>query len=552
MNSRGKPLTPFENFKAQFSGLLVSKETDYANITKEFNNAQVTYQQYFAFKIDSVWMDLFWSYRIKTLKNIDESIYRFINFVAEFLFFRENPDAVSGDVRMDFKFLNSVYAKKQNIDFLFNSLDFLSSLDDVSLFFDKLFDGLSTFDEYNNDYFLRAITNIGFEVKDRAILYAVLAVCNMTGTVYSGGQLKDYLRVVRNLLFTVRQPNQSKRIEFTTNLRLPNVSEYCRFIDAFAAELGSTDNKSVYQILSEKEFSGFSRDSIANEKIKGTLIVNNPELKLSIQRLEEHPDIQGNLSNFKLSTTDIERKIAAFLTVWDGSVSNSLIIRALLSVGDYSIMTHEYSSLGEIWYFGSSESWNRILTTGDKEERIQVSSVLDKFLSEFCIADGINASEKLQYMIDAFTAEERDWLYYFVKYRTMTDNPYRNQNLNLFTWQGEGFEINNLGNSGKQPLHSYHLNPYLTALRMMFADDQNLTLYWGRFTDSSYIKVANKIRIKCNRLGWEITPLEDFILDDEIIVKYNLDRINNTYILIETDDKDKIEVAVDFILNLLE
>ena len=31
MNSRGKPLTPFENFKAQFSEILSAKDTDYVN-----------------------------------------------------------------------------------------------------------------------------------------------------------------------------------------------------------------------------------------------------------------------------------------------------------------------------------------------------------------------------------------------------------------------------------------------------------------------------------------------------------------------------------------
>ncbi|WP_332027529.1 DUF262 domain-containing protein, partial [Kaistella sp.] len=71
MNSRGKPLTPFENFKAQFSGLLASKKTDYAKAVRTYVNTTVSYQQYFAFKIDSVWMDLFWSYRTKTENEID-------------------------------------------------------------------------------------------------------------------------------------------------------------------------------------------------------------------------------------------------------------------------------------------------------------------------------------------------------------------------------------------------------------------------------------------------------------------------------------------------
>lgn len=549
MNSRGKPLTPFENFKAQFAGLLASKQTDYENETREYENTQISYQQYFAFKIDSIWMDLFWNYRNKAVNKIDTSIYSFINFVAEFLFFRENPDALSADAKYDFEFLNNIFSKKENIDFLFDSLDFVSSLNDVESFFDGLFEDLSTFDEDTNDYFLRSITNFGFDVKDKIIFYAILKVCIKLKIQLVDDQLKDFIRIVRNLLFTVRQINQSKRIEYTTNLRLPNISEYCKFIDAFVEELSSTNSQPVYKILSEKDFTGFTRENIANEKIKAALIVKNSDLKTDIQTLEEHLELQGNLSNFKLNSTDIVQKMNAFLSIWSGNVSDSLIIRALLSIGDYSVMTHDYSSLGEIWFFGSKGFWNRILTTGDKEERVQVSGVLDKFLTAFCDSKGDDTAEKLQGLIDAFVEEKKDWLYYFVKYPGVTDNPYRD--LNVFTWKGDGFDINNLGNSGKQPLHSYHLNPYLTALKLMFKGNKKVTLYWGRFTGLSYIRVNNEIRIKCSTSSWTITPIADFIMDTKIIEKYNITEKNNSYFLIENDEKDRIEIAVDFIKDIL-
>lgn len=549
MNSRGKPLTPFENFKAQFAGLLASKQTDYENETREYENTQISYQQYFAFKIDAIWMDLFWNYRNKAINKIDVSIYRFINFVAEFLFFRENPDALSADAKNDFEFLNNVFSKKENIDFLFDSLDFLSSLNDVESFFEALFEDLSTFDEATNDYFLRSITNVGFDVKDKTIFYAILKVCHKLKIRLVDDQLRDFIRIVRNLLFTVRQTNQSKRIEYTTNLRLPNVSEYCKFIDAFVEELNSTNIQSVYNVLSENEFTGFTRENIANEKVKATLIVKKSDLKAHIHTLEEHLELQGNLSNFKLNSTDIIQKMDAFLKIWSGNIADSLIIRAFLSIGDYSVMTHDYSSLGEIWFFGSKGSWNRILTAGDKEERVQVSGVLDKFLTAFCDSKGDDTAEKLQGLIDAFVEEEKDWLYYFVKYPGVTDNPYRD--LNVFTWKGDGFDINNLGNSGRQPLHSYHLNPYLTALKLMFKGNKKVTLYWGRFTGLSYIRVNNEIRIKCSSSGWTITPIADFVMDTEIIEKYNITEKNDSYFLIENDEKDRIEIAVDFVKDIL-
>lgn len=560
MNSRGKPLTPFENFKAQFSGLLASKKTDYAKEVRTYVNATVSYQQYFAFKIDSVWMDLFWSYRTKIENEIDSCIYRLINFIAEFLFFKGNPNVTSADVKNDFEFLNDVFSKKENIDFLFDTLDFLSSLKDVAQFFESIFNEVSTFDQYPKDYFFRAITDTGFDVKDKTILYSIFCYCSKENIQTADYELKDFVRVIRNLLLTVRQPNQSKRIEYTTNLRLPNVSEYCKFIDAFVKEIKGQKKKSVYQLLSENEFSGFTKENVANENSKASLIVQKPMLKVSIQKLEEHPLLQGSISNFKLNANNIEEKIDAFLAIWKIDIEDSLIIRAMLTIDDYSVMTHSYSSLDEIWFFGCKDNWNRILTTTDKNERIKVSDTLDKFLIEFNTAKGATTNEKLQYLIDNYKPVEKDWRYYFVKYKAISDGEYYKLlsnkpdviKLNIYTWQdSEGFDINHLGNSGIQPLHSYHLNPYLIVLQKMFSGNENVKLYWGRFTDLSFIRVEDKMSIRSKSRGWQITPKENYSIDKNIIAKYNLNQQGNEFWLTESSSKDRIEIAVDLINDIL-
>jgi len=551
MNSRGKPLTPFENFKAQFSGLLASEKTDYIKSVRGYEKTTISYQQYFAFKIDSVWMDLFWSYRTQTGNDIDNSIYQFINFVAEFLYFRGNPAATSADAKLDFDFLNAVFSKKDNIDFLFDSLDFLASLKDVNSFFESIFNEVSTFDQYPKDYFLRAITDAGFDVKDKTILYAILSHCRKESFQTADNELKDFIRVVRNLLFAVRQPNQSKRIEYTTNLRLPNVSEYCRFIDAFVKEIKGQKKKSVYQILSENDFSGFTKENVANEKTKASLIVQRPKLKANIHKLEEHTQLQGNIANFKLNTNNIEDKIDAFLAIWNNDTDYSQIIRAFLTIDDYSVMTHSYSKLDEIWFFGCKDNWNRILTATDKVERIKVSDTLDKFLIDFHNTKGDSTNDKLQHLIDNFNPLEKDWRFYFVKYKSITNNPYRN--LNVYTWQdNQGFDINHLGNSGNQPLHSYHLNPYLIVLQQSFSCNGKVKLFWGRFTDISLLRVEDKINIRCKSDVWQITPIENYVIEKKIITKYKLNQQGNEFWLIETTNKDRIEIAIEFLNDILK
>jgi len=550
MNSRGKPLTPFENFKAQFSSLLSSKTTDYSKLTLEYQGANITYQQYFAFKIDSVWIDLFWGYRNKVETRTDDCIYQYINYTAEFLYYRDNPKTLSSEIKIDFDFLNNVFSTKKNIDFLFNSLDLLSEINDLNSFFETLFEGLSTFDSFPNDYFLRAITDTGFDVKDKVIFYTILSYITKNSVKVVEDELKDLIRIVRNLLFTVRQPNQLRRIEYASNLRLPNVSEYCKFIDTIIEMKTKEKNKPFYLLLSENEFIGFAKDYIQKEKSKSKIISSSPALKKSINALEEHPQIQGNTANFKLDSTNIKTRIKAFLEIWSNNIDNSLISRALLTIDDYSVKTHGHSALGDIWYFGCKSFWNRILTALTSDVPAAFSDTLDTFLTLYLQTSGDSPTEKLITIIENYKSESWDWRYYFVKYKPITNNPYLS--INIFTWEDKnGFDINCLGNSGNYPLHSYHLNPYLIALSSFFDSSNKVTLYWGRFAEISYIKVAGNVKIHVSKQGWVITALGSFDINADFIEKYKLEPNEESYLLNETNSKDKIEIAIEFINDIL-
>lgn len=550
MNSRGKPLTSFENFKAQFSTLLSSDTTDYIDLEFEYEEAKVSYQQYFAFKIDSVWMDLFWGYRNRVNLKTDDCIYNFINFIAEFLFYKNNPKTLSSEIKIDFEFLNNVFASKKNIDFLFSSLDWLSKIKDINGFFETLFNGLSTFDDSPNDYFYRAITDTDFDVKDRVIFYTVLSYCTTNSIYVVDDELKDFVRIVRNLLFTVRQPNQKRKIEYVSNLRLPNVGDYCKFIDAINEKKNREKNKSFYQILTDNEFSGFAKDYIQNEKAKAKIIVSKSNVKPSIHLLEEHSQIQGNTANFKLESDDIENKIKAFLEIWSNKVDNNLIIRAMLTIEDYSVKTHSYSALGEVWYFGCSGFWNRILTALTSDVDTAFSDTLDSILTLYLKTDGNNSTEKLTAIIENYQSDGWDWRHYFIKYKAITKNS--NLSLNVFTWNDKnGFNINSLGNSGNYPLHSYHLNPYLIALNKLIGSHKKVTLYFGRFTELSYIRVTRTMDISVGDKGWIITTKGGFEMDSDLIKQYKLKQVGESFILKESDTKDKIEIARDFINDIL-
>lgn len=545
MNSRGKPLTTFENFKAQFSSLLSSDKTNYSKLNLKYQNTEVSYQQYFSFNIDSKWMDLFWNYRNNVKIKTDDCIYKYINFIAEFLFYKDNPKTLSSDIKINFDFLNKVFEKKANIDFLFNSLDFLSANENISTFFDSIFNEISTFDIYPKDYFLRSITSMGFDVKDKVIFYTILQYCTKNSIKIVDNDLKDLVRIVRNLLFTVRQPNQSKRIEYISNLRMTNVADYCKFIDSIINLKIKGKNNSIYQILIDNNLNGFVKEHIQNEKIKSLIIISKPNLKPIIHKLEEHNQIQGNISNFKLSDEKIESKINAFFNIWSDNTNNSLIIKALLTINDYSVITHDYSALGEIYYFGCENYWNIILTNSINNDSHDFSAILDEFLTLYINTTGDSTEEKLKKIIGNFKPQTRNWIYYFLKYDSMLDNSVNNQN--LFTWGNNGFNINSLGNSGTHPLHSYHLNPYLIEVEEHFKLNKKVILYYGRFKGISYIQYSSYFKLYASYNEWIISPIKKFKIEDELINKYSLKQNEQNYILEETELKDKIQIAIDFI-----
>lgn len=81
MNSRGKPLTSFENFKAKFEQRIGEVENDAVfsdkkeAITKKFEKKESpisSVKQYFSFNIDTKWTNFFWAYCLDELKNIIE------------------------------------------------------------------------------------------------------------------------------------------------------------------------------------------------------------------------------------------------------------------------------------------------------------------------------------------------------------------------------------------------------------------------------------------------------------------------------------------------
>ena len=109
MNSRGKPLTEFEHFKAEFEGMI--KEYD-EEMSKEFNR-----------KFDLDWTDMLFPYRGEN-EIIDDEFMRYFFFVSDILCYQQNIPLEKDP----FKLARMLYGKdnpkaKDNLSFLKSSFD---------------------------------------------------------------------------------------------------------------------------------------------------------------------------------------------------------------------------------------------------------------------------------------------------------------------------------------------------------------------------------------------------------------------------------------------
>lgn len=568
MNSRGKPLTTFENFKAQFSDLLSSKDTDYLKAKKKYDNIDVTYQEYFAFKIDNEWMDMFWSYRNNLDKfndnkeekdkvQIDDSLVNLIFFIAEIGYFKNKKESIEDDFSREIDSLKSIFKEKKNIDFLFDSLDVLSKIKDLDSFFGMIFSNkvfvenkVKLFDDNTTDLLFRSMTNNNFDVRHKILLYTILVYTIRSENIEVEKTLIDIVRVVRNLLLRVRQINYKKRIEYTTNLRFPNFEKHAEFIDVFVNDVLNEQDVDVYKTLSVGKYKGFDAEYINAEQEKATFITENKIIANCIHKLEDHNILQGNIDLFQLDAINFEKKAVAFRELWDSRTSTSLLIRALLIFGDFSVCTHESTSLGELWFFGEEDNWNRILTTYDKDEQEEIIPIFNSFLYAYTETISQTTEERLNEIIAKFEVEKtKDWIYYFISYPEFTSSGH----YNLFSWGNSGFEVNNIGSPSGQPLSAFHFNPYIDTIYSRLNDEKNITWVNGRFSEPiNFITLCDRFDISCKEEGWIISTDKRKPLTDLIIEKYKIKEIDkNRWLLKCKLSQDRITIGLDFCRDVI-
>lgn len=448
MNARGKQLTEFEHFKAQFI-------EEHAHLAQKF---------------DGDWQDLFWAQfgpaRVNQnsadekdwAQEVDACYCRYLAYLARMLCHLPSPSATSGDAVASgadqpvslFERVKEAISRKplcqgksSNLDFIVASLESLHSLsqdgkDAIANWFDNIFspgtDDKATVAgkialysrqtaKSTNLFHLCCLEDSPTRVNEFLFFGCLLALVYELAPEVA----RERLRILRNLL--VNSENE---------FRVSNYAEQIKGIVKLMVD-GEID-----------QYCEFNTDQLAEELAKQKLRMEydcDKKLHDCLDWLENHPLLRGRLSAFANASLDqsnvvafdckalhegrnfIEHTIGSTVILEDDAIDT--LIRGLLSQGDYSLRIGKKCFLG-----GSMRDKMRDLFTS--------ASMRCPLQSLACKTRKINSKPKdmraaINKIADVWLAQMKkaqkmDWRWYFVKYPVM--RPASKKSSGFYDWGG--------------------------------------------------------------------------------------------------------------------
>lgn len=461
MNSRGKPLTPFENFKARF-------EQTIAHLPR----GKV---EDFARKVDGAWSDLMWHHRGDD-NIVDDEFMRYFEFIIEICEWQEGVLADGAlEPRAERVFGPRSGRAEDRLDFLLHAFDVWESEEHIAATFAQLFTttegsrrepdtskvvifgsniDVNLFESCCRTYGeMRGPTTRLFPFGQTLLLYAVLLHLSR-GT----DDFPRRLRILRNLI--AASDNQ---------LRRDNMPKLVAEVDTIILE-GTLDGVAT-----------FNQAQVADEVLKQNLIARHPEVAEPAYRLEDHALLRGSLAAFELDAATLDQRGRAFDRAFSDPSRWPALTGALLATGEYQRKPWSAFRFGT----GSSENesvWRWILT-GSRRQVEPTRRVLGEFLDGTATAER-PIDEHLARVSAAFLerreeARTFDWRYYLVRYDCMREGA---SGLYLAKDGALGYSMIMLR---KTRLSAYYRDPYLLAMWRESGVGPAVKDPWFRFDENA-------------------------------------------------------------------
>lgn len=398
MNSRGKPLTDFENFKAKFEQVI-----DHSPRASRI-----------AHRIDGAWSDVLWPFHGGD-NIVDDEFLRYFSFLVEVCEWRrglpssgrlvERVEALVGtdapDAEETLEFLESAFDTwvGEDVPAYFRGILRTPAEDEVEplpvLFTPEGLDGVNLFEMCCRTYGdMRGTRARVFPLGLTLLLYAVLV-----HRLHDTDEFGTRLRIVRNL------------VEASDNeIRLDNMQALLEEVDGFlrGGDLGQVRT--------------FNQAQVADERRKAAFLAEHPESRSAVQQFEDHRLLRGCLLALDLDASTVAPRVEAFRRVFSDNTHWKKLTGALLACGDYFRRRNERA-----FSFGSptGDSWWRVLLTGPmRSPREDVQEPLGLLLDR--VAAGGELSDTYRQVREEWLrareqAGRYDWRYHVVKHPEMRE-----------------------------------------------------------------------------------------------------------------------------------
>lgn len=494
MNSRGKPLTLFEHFKAELEREIRSLDEQLADRIMG--------------KIDREWTDLLWKYRDSGSGSsdddiIDDEFLRYFKFICDIICYRQNesPSNRSND---EFNLLSRYFSSKnqdaiKNIETMERFFDcwckipgYESPTDFFESFIGRKHEkgkilissgNLNIFEDCLHTYSDRSGRIRQFPLNKIVLLYAVTIYLQNIDRVTNVDFIRR-IRIVNNLI----QNSEDEVSDRTDRNRMPAI-------------LSETDAIMLTGCIDDSIENNFNVNQLSEEKEKIGFLNDNPDMADTLFELEDHYLLYGQIAVVGLENLAYTKRFESLF-----KCDLDMVDCAMMAIGDYGQVErnkwrYQYgSTLQTAW----NELFHKSANTGfDNTKNILVSLLTMK--EEF-------SNEVLKQISDDFIKEcEKNknypLRYYYVKYEEYRPGAY-----------------------GKMSNSSAIINPYLfSVMQTRTQISQN--------TYIPFLKIAYESRLSRDDFGQRLDFGDEYICCT-----------NNSYLRRKTKNNaivDTIEIPQD-------
>ena len=422
MNSRGKPLTEFEHFKALLLGGLRAMAGE--DVAKRIGDC-----------LDQEWTDLLWPYARRTDDSlVDRPFLRYFKFVCRILCHRKY--ARGGSLQdASFETMNNWDALRLLREFFLDA----SEIKENAQMLERCFNCwcgedparwcarfISECHEPGKiladapDRFGKCVLDDKLSLGDMTLLYALVSYrLERESLGLSDEQFAVRLRMIWNLI-------RNSVVELADSARGNNRLRMGPVFEQVDAILRTG-------LPLEGRAPSFNAAQLLEERDKHAWIAGHADQAEALWRLEDHPLLLGRIDVVGLEHPEHFARFAELFPASCDSARLSLVGKALLAKGDY------LQELGSRYLLGCSreQSWKELFHSG-REKIKNTALVLSALLSSDCpVTDTALQSVVDDYLARCKIESRYDWRYYFLKYQ----NVFMPDRYGAYKWYGGDYEM---------------------------------------------------------------------------------------------------------------